>query len=88
MPDNDYDWADDDSLSAEETMRIFESLGPDVEITGPHESAPAHVPTPGELMAPQAPTFASSVTQTKDFPHVGVAEHQGIAIRPKMLLTA
>lgn len=25
----DYDWADDESLSAEETMRIFEALGPD-----------------------------------------------------------
>lgn len=35
MPDDDYDWADDDTLSAEETMRIFEALGPDVEITGP-----------------------------------------------------
>jgi hypothetical protein len=38
MPDDDYDWADDDTLSAEETMQIFEALGPDEEVTGPPES--------------------------------------------------
>src|SRR5262245_38855837 len=39
MPDDDYDWADDDALNAEDTMRTFEALGPDVEITGPPEGA-------------------------------------------------
>lgn len=32
-----YDWADDDTLSTEDTMWIFDTLGPDVEITGPPE---------------------------------------------------
>ena len=32
MPDG-YDWVDDDTLSAEETMRIFEGLGPEVTLT-------------------------------------------------------
>ena len=30
-----YDWADDDTMSAEETMRRVDELGPDVEVTGP-----------------------------------------------------
>jgi predicted transcriptional regulator len=30
-----YDWADDPNLNAEETMRIVESLGPGVTVTGP-----------------------------------------------------
>ena len=35
MPGNEpYDWADDDSMSAEETMRRFEALGPEP-TTGP-----------------------------------------------------
>lgn len=61
MPKDDDDWADDDSLSADETMRIFEALGPDVEITGPLRE---HIPTPDQLLPPQAQTFAY-VSQTK-----------------------
>jgi hypothetical protein len=35
VPGNEpYDWADDDSMSAEETMRRFEALGPEP-TTGP-----------------------------------------------------
>jgi hypothetical protein len=34
MSDEPYDWADDDSMSAEETMRRFEALHP-VPTTGP-----------------------------------------------------
>jgi hypothetical protein len=32
--DDAYDWVDDDSMSAEETMRRFEALGPE-ETVGP-----------------------------------------------------
>ena len=35
MPDDDYDWADDETLNYDETMKIIDALGPDVEITGP-----------------------------------------------------
>jgi hypothetical protein len=35
MPDEPYDWVDDDSMSEEETMRRFEAGNP-VETTGPH----------------------------------------------------
>lgn len=46
MPgDEPYDWADDDSMSAEETMRRFEALGPEP-TTGPaysRETASARV---------------------------------------------
>jgi hypothetical protein len=65
-----YDWAEDDSLSAEETMRIFESLSPKP-TAGPSGLA-ERIPTPDELMPPHAQTSASSVTVTKVFPHVGV----------------
>jgi hypothetical protein len=61
MPKDKYDWADDDSLSADETMRIFEALGTDVEITGPVRE---RIPTPDQLLPPQAQTFAY-VSQTK-----------------------
>jgi len=33
--DDDYDWADDETLTAEQFDQIFESLGPEIEITGP-----------------------------------------------------
>jgi hypothetical protein len=33
--DDDYDWADDETLNYEQTMKIVDALGPDVEITGP-----------------------------------------------------
>jgi len=39
MPDDDYDWADDDTLSPDEIMGIFEALGPDIEITGPPDTS-------------------------------------------------
>lgn len=59
MPnDDDYDWADDETLSAEETMRIFEALGPDVPITGPPNTAGEHI-VPSEL------TFAYATTKTE-----------------------
>jgi hypothetical protein len=59
MPnDDDYDWADDETLSAEETMRIFEALGPDVPITGPPHTAGEHI-VPSEL------TFAYATTKTE-----------------------
>jgi hypothetical protein len=35
MHDDDYDWADDETLNYEETMKIIDGLGPDVEVTGP-----------------------------------------------------
>jgi hypothetical protein len=36
---DDYDWADDETLSYDETMKIIDALGPDVEITGPPKGA-------------------------------------------------
>jgi hypothetical protein len=70
MESDPYDWADDDSLSAEETMRIFESLSPKP-TTGP-SGRTEQIPTPDELM-PRAQTFASSVTTTKVFPHLKIS---------------
>jgi hypothetical protein len=37
-PNEPYDWADDDTMSAAETMRRFEALGPELTI-GPPDSA-------------------------------------------------
>ena len=51
-----YDWVDDDSMSADETLRRFEALNPQP-TTGP---APA--PTPDEFMASRAHTYALSTT--------------------------
>jgi hypothetical protein len=57
-----YDWADDEAISPEETMRRFEALGP-TPTTGPmSEGQREHIPTPDELIPPPARTYASSTT--------------------------
>lgn len=63
MPDNEpYDWADDDSMSAEETMRRFESLGPEP-TTGP--PAGNYVFSFGEIAVRRAaPTDAAYAPRT------------------------
>lgn len=68
MPSDDYDWADDDTLSAEETMKIFEALGPDVEITGP----PSNINIPDEYRSTAGLTSTYAVT-TRYAPPVTVA---------------
>ena len=35
---DDYDWAEDETLNYEQTMKIVDALGHDVEITGPNAS--------------------------------------------------
>lgn len=73
MPDDDYDWADDETLSLDETVRIFDALGPDVEVTGP----PEHV-VPKEL------TFAYTATTTvptSDF--VATTKTETVIITPE-----
>jgi hypothetical protein len=75
MPENEpYDWADDDSMSAEETMRRFESLNP-VPTTGPSERA-ENIPTPNELM-PRVQTFASAATSTRVYPYLDIPVETG-----------
>lgn len=77
IPDDDYDLADDDTLSAEETMRIFEALGPDVEITGP----PSNTIIPGAFRSTAGLTSAYVAT-TKTYVLPGVTVPYDPAVRP------
>ena len=87
MPDESYDWADDDSLGFDETMRIFEALGPDIELTGLAESRIAVTAAVNELGQPLViRTYVSSVTRTEDIP--AGTDRAEVAIRPTELLTA
>ena len=64
MKSEPYDWADDESMSPEETMRRFEALGP-VPTTGPvSNDQREHIPTPDELIPRGALTYASSTKTT------------------------
>jgi hypothetical protein len=63
MHDDDYDWADDETLNYDETMKIIDALGPDVEITGPPEGAEI----PPQFRQTAALTSAY-VTHTTTFP--------------------
>jgi hypothetical protein len=59
-----YDWVDDDTMSAEETMRRFRALKP-TRTTGPVKKVQReHIPTPDELIPRSALTYASTTKTT------------------------
>jgi hypothetical protein len=67
------DWVDDDSMSAQETMRRFEALEP-VPTTGPPDSTvDDQVPTPEQLVPRSAGTYSVAVT-TKVVRSIGTPE--------------
>jgi hypothetical protein len=83
MKSEPYDWADDESMSPEETMRRFEALGP-MPTIGPvskDQRASEHIPTPDELVPRGALTYASSTKTT-------VIQRGAIAIGSTASLTA
>lgn len=64
MRNEPYDWVDDDSMSAEETMRRFRALNP-MPTTGPVSKVQReHIPTPDQLIPRPPPTYASSTKTT------------------------
>jgi hypothetical protein len=84
MSSEPYDWADDESMSPEETMRRFEALGP-TPTTGPvskDQREREHIPTPDELMPHGALTYASSAKTTV------ISQGAVIAARSTASLTA